>query len=82
MGVFEMVVAIVLISTVAGLVSRWLKLKERQQAQRASSDSGSEALRAELAHLRERVSTLERIVTDPAHDLKRQIDALDTRRAA
>lgn len=82
MSVFEMVVAIVLISTVAGLVSRWLKLQERQRAQAAVSDSASEALRAEVASLRERVATLERIVTDPAHELKRQIEALEMRRAA
>lgn len=78
MGVFEMVVAIVLISTVAGLVSRWLKFNERRLAQPPADDS----LRREVASLRERVATLEQIVTDPAFELKRQIAALETRKAA
>lgn len=78
MGVFEMVVAIVLISTVAGLVSRWLKFAERRQSQPPAND----LLRREVASLRERVATLEQIVTDPAFELKRQFVALETRKAA
>lgn len=76
MGVFEMVVAIVLITTVGRLVSR--RLNERRQAQRPADD----LLRREVASLRERVATLEQIVTDPAFELKRQIAALETRKAA
>ncbi len=78
MGVFEMVVAIVAISTAAGLVSRWLKLQERRPpAAPVQAD-----LQREVAALRERVATLEQIVTDPAFELKRQFAALETRKAA
>ena len=77
MDVFTMVVALVAISTVGGLVSRWLKV-----TQGSNKAQGDEALRQEIASLRERVATLERIATDPATDLKRQIQALEMRRAA
>lgn len=79
MDVFTMVVALVAISTVAGLVTRWLKFAERTQAQQGPAN---EQLRQEVAALRERVATLEQIVTDPGFELKRQIAALETRRAA
>jgi len=79
MDVFTMVVAIVAISTVAGLVSRWLKVAERMQSQQGPAN---DQLRQEVAALRERVATLEQIVTDPGFELKRQIQALETRRAA
>ncbi|MBK8066163.1 MAG: hypothetical protein IPK27_00605 [Rhodanobacteraceae bacterium] len=62
----------------AGLVSRWLKFNERRQAQPPADD----LLRREVASLRERVATLEQIVTDPAFELKRQFAALETRKAA
>lgn len=82
MDVFTMVVAIVAISTVAGLVSRWLKVAERAQAQSREGSANEQQLRQEVAALRERVATLEQIVTDPGFELKRQIAALETRRAA
>ena len=82
MDVFTMVVAIVAISTVAGLVSRWLKVSERMQAHSREGSANEQQLRQEVAALRERVATLEQIVTDPAFELKRQISALETRRAA
>ncbi len=79
MDVFTMVVAIVAISTVAGLVSRWLKVAEKSRMQQGPAN---DQLRHEVAALRERVATLEQIVTDPGFELKRQIAALETRRAA
>ncbi len=82
MDVFTMVVAIVAISTVAGLVSRWLKVAERMQAQSQVGSANEQQLRQDIAALRERVATLEQIVTDPGFELKRQIQALETRRAA
>lgn len=78
MDVFTMVVVLVAISTVGGLVNRGLKLRERELAQ----GQGNGALQREIESLRERVATLERIATDPATELKRQIQALETRRAA
>ena len=82
MDVFTMVVAIVAISTVAGLVSRWLKVAERMQSQSQVGSANEQQLRQEIAGLCERVATLEQIVTDPGFELKRQIQALETRRAA
>lgn len=82
MDVFTMVVAIVAISTVAGLVSRWLKVAERMQSHSQLGSANEQQLRQEIAALRERVVTLEQIVTDPGFELKRQIQALETRRAA
>ncbi len=79
MDVFTMVVAIVLITTLGTAVNRWLKLSERRQGELgaiASSHAASQA--SEIAALRQRVATLEAIVTDPSFDLRRKIEALRT----
>ncbi len=79
MGVFEMVAVIVVVSTLAGLGSRWLKHQERMQSARAPDRQ----LEREIELLRERVATLERIVTEPSYDLHRRFDDLrEPRRAA
>lgn len=85
MDPFSMVVAIVLISVGGRTLSNWIKLRQQQLAMRQQgSIAGADSQQRELAALRERVATLERIVTDPGYDLKRQIQALDSdhRRAA
>jgi 3-oxoacyl-ACP reductase-like protein len=80
MGVFEMVAVVVVATSVAGFGSRWLKYRERTHALRAGDDG---ELAREVERLRERVATLERIVTDPAYDLHRRFDDLrEPRRAA
>jgi len=56
-----------------------LNVAERMQSQQGPAN---DQLRQEVAALRERVATLEQIVTDPGFELKRQIQALETRRAA
>jgi|CXWL01.1.fsa_nt_gi polyhydroxyalkanoate synthesis regulator phasin len=77
MDVFTMVVALVFISTVAGMVKRWLKLTEERSGQRMNGiASGADAQAREIDALRERVATLEAIVTDPKFDLRRKIEAL------
>lgn len=83
MDPFSMVVTIVLISVAGKLVGNYLKLRQQEVAARTAQDIGGEAQR-ELAALRERVATLERIVTDPGYDLKRQFQELEReqRRAA
>lgn len=82
MDVFTMVVALVAIGTVGKLIGRWLNGGGQSLAARQQGAATEQALRQEIAALRDRVATLERIVTDPAYDLKRQIQALETRRAA
>lgn len=83
MDPFSMVVTIVLISVAGKLIGNYLKLRQQELAARAAQGIGSDAQR-ELAALRERVATLERIVTDPGYDLKRQFQDLEReqRRAA
>lgn len=79
MGVFEMVAIIVVVSTMAGMASRWFKYLERVQAARSADGD----MRREVELLRERVATLERIVTEPTYDLhKRFEDLREPRRAA
>ena len=54
------------------LVLTWMKRRENHPA-----DSQEQAaLRRELAQLRERVQTLEKIVTDSSYDLSREIETL------
>ncbi|MGE4072403.1 MAG: hypothetical protein AB7E72_14630 [Lysobacterales bacterium] len=79
MDVFTMVVALVGIGAIAKIANRRHKRETEARQRYAGEDM---ALRQEVAALRERVVTLEQIVTDPAYDLKRQIQALETRRAA
>ena len=79
MDVFTMVVALVGIGAVAKIANR----RHKRETDAHHRDAGADAaLRQEVAALRERVATLEQIVTEPAYDLKRQIQALETRRAA
>jgi len=77
MDVFTMVVAIVLITTLGTAMNRWLKLNERRQGERLSASAAHvEAQSREMEALRQRVATLEAIVTDPSFDLRRKIEAL------
>ncbi|MCP1728299.1 hypothetical protein J2T60_002299 [Natronospira proteinivora] len=71
MGPFEMVVAIVVVVTVCGVISEWLKNRRKQL------DGGaSRQVREELAELRERVEALEAIVTDRRSRLRDEFDRL------
>lgn len=71
MGPFEMVVAIVLIVTIAGVMKA-----------RASSGPSQEAmeqvarLRAQVDQLNDRVRVLEKLATDPARRLSDEIERL------
>ena len=71
MGPFEMVVAIVVVVTVSGVISEWLKTRRKQL------DGGAgRKVTEELAELRERVEALEAIVTDRRSHLRDQFDRL------
>jgi len=77
MDVFTMVVAIVLISTLGAALKRWLKLSEQRAGLRLNGMADySDAQQREIDSLRERVATLEAIVTDPSFELRRKIEAL------
>ena len=69
-----MVVLIVLISVGAGTVSHYLKLKHARAEPADNADLND--MRREIGSLRERVKTLEQIVTDKDKVLAREINSL------
>jgi hypothetical protein len=61
----------------AGVATRWIKLKEKQLEVAASSSAESAAqYAAKIATLEERVAVLNRIVTDRNEGLASQIESL------
>lgn len=81
MGVFEMVVAIVLITAIAGII----RSKHKAQAGYIEDENGkavrladpdADRLREEIKTLKERVAVLERIATDKTNRLESEIEAL------
>ena len=76
MSMWTAIALIAIASIVAGIFNDKGKKKNRQETEREI-----EALQAQLdaleSNLRGRVETLERIVTNPKEDLKRQFDHLD-----
>ncbi|MEZ5560202.1 MAG: hypothetical protein R3E86_16865 [Pseudomonadales bacterium] len=71
-GVFVMVIAIVAISTTAGVVNNYLKTR------RLALEAGpGDEVRAELDALRKRVAVLEEIVTDNRYHLSQELDRLE-----
>ncbi len=80
MGVFEMVVIIVAMSLAASAYSETLKVRRKTDARinalNASLDEGQNVV-DELRALRQRVAALEKIVTDPRHQLQRDFEELE-----
>jgi uncharacterized membrane-anchored protein YhcB (DUF1043 family) len=76
MSMWTAIALIAIASIVAGIFNDKGKKKNRQETEREI-----EAIQAQLdaleSNLRGRVETLERIVTNPKEDLKRQFDHLD-----
>jgi len=72
-----MVIAIVAISTLGGIVSRALKQRSEHGGARVAELEQRVAALEGLKGLEGRVRSLEAIVTDPRHDLARQINALE-----
>lgn len=70
----EFVLAIIFGSFIFAGIMHWMKIKG--EAIKAKTKTPDDATRAELADLRERVTVLERIVTDRRERLKEEIDAL------
>ena len=75
MGPFEMVIAIVAIGAIAGIINNRQKLSaDRRVSQSADVATSHDVARmqADIDRLQERVRVLERITTDPEHQLSQQ----------
>ena len=71
---FTMVVLIVAIAVGAGVINNWIKL--RQQESNATDPGEMDSMQREISALKDRVRTLEKIVTDQDAQLKREIERL------
>jgi hypothetical protein len=84
LGVFEMIVGIVLIGSVAGIVQQGIKLERdkiragRREAEGQTAELGGvvEELHKDVARLKDRVRVLEKLVTDDDRRLADEIDRL------
>ncbi|TKB47117.1 phage shock protein B [Thalassotalea mangrovi] len=72
MSVFNFIVIIV----VASLIFAYFNERQRIQLNQKNSDDQNDALANEIEELRQRIATLEKIVTDKGYDLKDEIDRL------
>jgi phage shock protein B len=70
MDVFVFVLAIIIITTIAGLI------KEQMKQRRKMDNAAGADQQARIDKLEERVATLERILTDDKSQLRQDIDAL------
>lgn len=74
MNPFTMVVIIVVASLITGIIGKIVQLKYENKT---SGDSGVvEALQSDVERLKERVKTLEALVTDQGYQVKSEIDKL------
>jgi predicted nucleic acid binding AN1-type Zn finger protein len=69
MGVFEMVVAIVVIGCVTSSIDNWVKHKAKSEKNRVQ-DGEIEGLRSEIADLKARMQVMEKLATDNDADLR------------
>ena len=84
MGPFEMVVAIVLIVTIAGVIRAKHNAKlgiveDEDGNQRRIVDPDAGRMQDEIKQLKERIAVLERIATDKGNRLEQEIEALRDR---
>ncbi len=70
MDVFVFVLAVIVITTIAGLI------KEQMKQRRKMDNAVGADQQARIDKLEERVATLERILTDDKSQLRQDIDAL------
>lgn len=68
---------IVAMSLSIPLLKIWTSHARRGKAHDGAGETRVASVEGELAELRERVETLERIVTDDRHRLEREFDRLD-----
>ncbi len=72
MNVFEFILGIIIVSTIAGLYRMHL----RHQRRAGALDGDSAALHEQVRVLQARVATLERITVEKENSLERQIEEL------
>ncbi len=79
MTMWTAIFGIVAVSCIAGAVSSYFKARGRDMAdnERAALEQRLERAERTAGDLEDRVRTLERIVTDGRHDLKREFDSLE-----
>jgi len=80
-GPFEMVVFIVLITTVAGILRAKMGVRRdsRGNEYHARDDAETQRLRDEVKQLKERLAVLERITIEKENSLEREIEQLRDR---
>jgi cell division protein FtsB len=72
---FTMVVLIVLIAVGAGVINNYFKMKAEAKSN-AADDLELQKLRGEVAELKQRISTLERLAVDKDASLREEISRL------
>jgi hypothetical protein len=72
MDLFTFIFLVVLVGCSIPILKIWLE----GRSQRGLGDEESDALRREIAGLRERVQVLEKIVTDRSYEVRRQFAEL------
>ncbi len=72
MHVFEMVLGIVIVTTIAGVINNFMKFKSKSSE---SIDQLDERI-DKLEDLEERIKVLEKIITDQNYDLDQKINSL------
>lgn len=72
MHVFEMVLGIVIVTTIGGILNNFMKFKEKSSA---TMDGMDDRLN-KVEDLEERIKTLEKIITDQNYDLDQKIKSL------
>jgi cell division protein FtsB len=77
MGFWTAIVAIVAISCVMGAVTSIFGSKNKHQEKNYAEQKDIDALKEDNTQLRERIETLESIVTDSSFDLKKQFEKLN-----
>lgn len=79
MNMWTAIFGIVAVSCIAGAISSYFKARGRglEEKERAALEGRLEQAERTARGLEERVRTLERIVTDGRHDLKREFDSLE-----
>ena len=72
MHVFEMVLGIVIVTTIGGILNNFMKFKAESNA----TMDGMDGRLNKLEDLEERIKTLEKIITDQNYDLDQKIKSL------
>ncbi len=80
MGTNTMVFLIVMVSVLAGVYSKRLKYRHREEDESSDASTGRVAeLEAEVEDLRDRIEALETIVTNESFSLEQEFEALKRR---